>query len=168
MKSKPIIVCDANILIDYIDSNGVILCLASAHCYEIFTPEIVLKEVLGKRPKLDIGALGVRTCEVLLEQLFEAETFSNSCALSIQDSLCFIIARDNSWICATNEKALYNKCLREKLKTMRGLQFMFDLAMMGKLAKADAIETARKISSVNPRLPQSVVEDFIKMLDSIK
>ena len=167
MKPKPIIICDANILIDYINSNMAILSLASEHCYEIYAPHEVIKEATKKTPSLKLDALGVKTCDVEWGQIAEADELAGSCSLSLQDSLCFIVARDKKWICATNEKTLRNKCRREKVETFRGLRFMLDLVIAGKLNKEAAHTTAQKISETNATITQEIINDFIKMLNSI-
>jgi len=164
VSSKPIIICDANILIDYIDSDGTILCRAAAHCYDIFTTESIVREVMVKRPALNIAAYGVKICDAEFAQMAEAQEFSASSPLSFEDSLCFILARDNSWICATNEKALRNKCQKEKISTIRGLRFMLDLVSLGKLSKGDAIRIAKEIETANSRIPQNVIAEFIRLL----
>jgi len=39
------LICDANILIDYLLDRGKILRLATKHCYDIYIPRQVLEEV---------------------------------------------------------------------------------------------------------------------------
>ena len=164
MKPKGILICDANILIDYLDVNMSILCLATTHCYEIYVPETVLAEVRQIKG-VDLNALGIKRYELKFNHLVTAKKMSNSSSLSEEDSLCFIIAKEEGWICATNEKALRNKCQREKVDTIRGLRFMLDLVEHGRLSTEDAISTAKKIGDMNPRMPQNVIDKFIRLIE---
>ncbi|MFA6569475.1 MAG: hypothetical protein WCS96_14790 [Victivallales bacterium] len=156
------LVCDANILIDYFDNNKNVLKLATEHCYDIYVPVQVFEEV-EQMGESDAEKLGIRLVEPTIAQLSEAVNDDNS--LSDEDRLCFIIARDNKWICATNEKRLRNKCIRENVETIRGLKIMLELNALRKLGKQEAINTARKIKESNPRLAEEVVKDFNDALD---
>lgn len=155
------LVCDANILIDYYDNNKHILKLASTHCYDIYVPTQVFNEVRQISAQ-DAKRLGIKIVEPTLAQLVEAA--NESSALSDEDNLCFIIARDNGWICATNEKRLYNECKRKKVATIRGLRIMIELNKLQKLSHQDAVSTARKIQKANPRIAEQVIQEFIALL----
>lgn len=155
------LVCDANILIDYFESNKNILKLATEHCYNIYVPIQVFAEVKQMKEK-DAKELGIILIEPTLGQLSEA--VSDDSSLSDEDCLCFIIARDNNWICATNEKRLHNKCKRENVLTIRGLKIMLDLHCIQKLDKQEAIDTAKKIKKSNLRLTEEVIKDFYDTL----
>lgn len=157
------LVCDANILIDYFDNNKNVLRLATEHCYDIYVPTPVFEEVeqMGKN---DTEKLGIRLIEPTLAQLSEAVNGEGS--LSNEDRLCFIIARDNGWICATNEKSLRNKCKRENVETIRGLKIMLELHVLRKLSKEEAMDTAKKIKESNSRITEGVIQDFCDELDT--
>jgi len=155
------LVCDANILIDYFDTNKRILRLASAHRYRVLVPLPVFDEVTQMTDS-DAGSLGIELIEPSLEQLFEAS--NDQSALSDQDCLCLILARDNGWTCATNEKVLYNRCKGEGIAVIRGLRIMLELHLVGRLTVKEAMDTVNSIHSANPRLAQSVVNDFEKLL----
>ncbi len=156
------VVCDANILIDYFDNNKNVLSLAIDHCYDIYVPFPVFEEV-EQMEENDAVKLGIRLIEPTLPQLLEAVNDEGS--LSNEDRLCFIIARDNGWICATNEKTLRNKCKRESVETIRGLKIMLELHALRKLSKQEAIETARKIKESNSRITELVIQDFCDELE---
>ena len=114
----------------------------------------------------DAGKLGIRLIEPTFEQLLEAANDEGS--LSSEDRLCFIIARDNGWICATNEKSLRNKCKRESVETIRGLKIMLELHALRKLSKQEAIDTAKKIKESNSRITEGVIQDFCNELERQK
>lgn len=110
----------------------------------------------------DAKRLGIKVIEPTFAQLLEA--VNHISALSAKDCLCFIIARDNNWICATNEKRLYNECQRGNIDVIRGLKIMLELNSQQKLSSKDAIATARRIKAGNPRLTEDVIREFISML----
>ncbi len=157
------LVCDANILIDYFDNNKQVLKLATTHCYEIYVPTLVFDEVKQMDEK-DAKTLGIKIFEPSLVQVAEAASISDNSALSDQDCLCLIIARDKQWICATNEKRLYNECKRKKVDAIRGLKIMLELNRQKKLSLSNASETAKKIKDSNKRLTEKVIRTFIQML----
>lgn len=157
------LVCDANILIDYFDNNKHVLKLATTHCYEIYVPTLVFEEVEQMDEK-DAKRLGIKLFEPSLAQVNEAATISFNSALSDEDCLCLIIARDEKWICATNERRLYKECERRKVNAIRGLQIMLDLNSQDKLSSTDATATAQKIKDNNARLTEAVIKKFISLL----
>ena len=159
------LVCDANILIDYFDNNKNVLRSTTEHCYDIYVPYPVFDEV-EQMKESDAGKLGIRLIEPTFEQLLEAANDEGS--LSSEDRLCFIIARDNGWICATNEKSLRNKCKRESVETIRGLKIMLELHALRKLSKQEAIDTAKKIKESNSRITEGVIQDFCNELERQK
>ena len=157
------LVCDANILIDYFDNNKHVLKLATAHCYEIYVPTQIFNEV-EQMNEQDAKRLGIKLIEPTLPQLTEAVSISGNSALSGEDCLCLIIARDKKWICATNEKRLYNECKKQKVNVIRGLRIMLELNHQQKLDSKDATDTAEKIKDSNPRLTEAVLKKFISLL----
>lgn len=159
------IVCDANILIDYFDNDKNILKLATQHCFEIYVPTPIFAEVKQMTLK-DMDDLGLQLIEPGLEQLFEAIEISQRIGPSENDCICLIIARDMNWYCATNEKALYNKCSSEGIQAIRGLKIMIELVEKQILTKENSIKTAVKIKDSNPRITDKVIEQFIKLLNT--
>ena len=155
------VICDANILIDYYQSDKNILKLASQHCYDIYIPLPVFEEVY-QLIEDDLNELGLKIIEASLEQLIEAQKDQSS--LSFADYICLLLAKDNGWICATNEKALFNKCIKENVAVIRGLKFMVDLCKKEVLSKKDAIKIVNIIEQKNNRITKKIIAEFIDML----
>jgi rRNA-processing protein FCF1 len=155
------VICDANILIDYFQNEKIILKLASKYCYDIYVPRPVFDEVY-QLSEVDSNNLGLKIIEASYEQLIEAQTHESS--LSFADYICFLLARDNKWICATNEKVLFNKCQKEGVEVIRGFKFMIDLCKKEVLSKENAVKIAKKIEQENNRITKKVVTDLIKIL----
>lgn len=107
-----------------------LLKLATTHCYDIYVLTQVFDEV-KQMSEDDAKKLGIIIIEPSLSQLIEA--VEDSSALSDEDCLCLIIARDNAWTCATNEKRLCSECRRESVAVIRGLKIMLELNARQKL-----------------------------------
>ena len=110
----------------------------------------------------DPESLGILLAGPSLEQAFEAA--NDESVLSDQDCLSLIMARDNGWICATNEKVLYSRCQTEGVAAIRGLTIMLELHRIGQLTFDEAMETVNSIHATHPRLARSVVDGFEKLL----
>jgi rRNA-processing protein FCF1 len=161
------IVCDANILIDYFDNDKNILKLAAQHCFDIFVPTPILAEIEQISEEV-ARKLGLQLVEPNLSQLIEAIEMSKDIGSSENDCICLIIARDKGCHCATNEKALYNKCKRNNAEVIRGLGIMIELIKNNYLLKEYSIKTACKIKNSNPRITDKVVKDFIRIISEIR
>ena len=159
---KCIVICDADILIDYGCSNKKILQLVTQNLYEIWVPLPVWEEVKDLSEK-DAENLGLRIVEPTLEAVIEASSMHGG-SLSDEDNICFIIARDEKAICATNDKHLREKCERHSIRVIWGLEMMVQLYDLGKLSQEIAESTARKISENNPAITKEIIEKFLKLI----
>jgi rRNA-processing protein FCF1 len=152
------IISDANILIDYVSANTKILSLASKHLYEIYFPTTLLKEVPIISQQA-IKTLGIQLIEPELKQVIEAA--QHDTGTSPEDRLCYVLARDNHWACATNDKKLRRLCSNNNVICLWGFEIMVELVRQSVLSVEEAVKTAQKISAINPRITKSVVADFI-------
>jgi rRNA-processing protein FCF1 len=162
---KRIVICDANILIDYAKANKKIIGLVTEHLYEVWVPLPVWEEIedLSNKEGKD---LGLNIIEPSLAQAYEAANMYGG-GLSDEDNMCFIMARDEKAICATNEKPLRRKCKDNGIDVLWGLQIIIQLCEIGKLKADSAAKTGEKIAKMNPRITQKVLDDFIDKLDNI-
>ena len=149
---------DANVLIDYHQSDISILSLVSRHIGPVYIVSSVLEEV----DLLDESAcerLGFRIVEPTLAQAGEAHSLKGR--PSFQDSLCLVVCRDQSWTCVTNDKALRRSCAAEEIPTLWGLELMLKLSKGGHLSVEDAEQVAEQIHRSNPFfLNRKVLETF--------
>ncbi len=162
---KRVVICDANILIDYAKANKKIIGLITAHLYEIWIPLPVWSEVKDLSDD-DAELLGLNIAEPSLSQTYEAANMFGG-GLSDEDSMCFIMARDEKAICATNEKPLRKKCMENKIEVLWGLQMIIQLCEIGRLKVEGAVKIGEKIVKMNPRITQKVLDDFIAKLDAL-
>ncbi|MBF0216107.1 MAG: hypothetical protein HQL30_03820 [Candidatus Omnitrophica bacterium] len=162
---KRIVICDANILIDYAKANRKIISLMSEHLYEVWVPLPVWGEVKDLSDE-EAKTLGINIIEPTLAQTYEAADMHGG-GLSGEDNMCFIVARDEKAICATNEKTLKKKCEENGIEVLRGLRIMIQLCEIGELSVEAAIKTAEKVAKMNPSITPKVARDFIEQVRSI-
>ena len=158
------VICDANILIDYIQTDMQIIRLTSEHCFDIYVPEEIIREVDGLTPSV-IKANGLIPLKASIEQLMEAIEMADVSGLSEKDCICYIHAREKKCHCATNDKALFNKCRRDKIHVIRGLGFMLELCKKNIISPEEAISTAKRISVINAMITEEILLDFESLLN---
>lgn len=155
------IISDANVLIDYAKANKKVLQLAAKHLCEVYVPTPILKEVKDITGA-ELQRLGVVAFEPTLEQVVLAA--DRPLGLSFEDQLCFLIAKEQGWTCATNDKQLRNQCVASGVPIIWGLEIMLCLNKAGHLNRAEAEKTAEKICEVNKYIGQSVIKKFVAKL----
>lgn len=151
-------VLDANILIDYKDSDLNILSLFSQKLGTLYVPVQVAAEVKN----LSLQDLANHQLIIYEPDLMELSTaYAYKGALSPEDYLCFLVAQKYKWCCVTNEKRLRNECERNNIATVRGLRLLIELCQKGHITKSDAEVIAHKIHTVNPKhISESILQDF--------
>lgn len=151
-------ITDANVLIDYANTNPEILGLVSKHLGTV----CVLVDVLDEVEQLDVGqcqAIGLTIVEGSLDQMTEASQRGGP--LSFQDKLCLILARDNGWSCLSNDGPLRDACKAQGVSVVWGLEIMLELVEAGHLTADKVIEVAESIRSINPLyITQEIVGAF--------
>ena len=164
MPDRPaVLLSDANVLIDYRDSDLSILALVVQH----LAPVHVVREVVDEVDDLSLARcreLGLTVIEVEPEVLLQLATLSRR--LSRNDRLSLQVCRENDWICLTNDRLLRRICGEHNVRTKWGLELMLDLVSGGVLSASRALETARCIHANNPHHISTVVIDrFSSRLD---
>ena len=155
------IISDANVLIDYVIANKKILHLAVKHLCDIHVPVPVLKEVKDIS-RSELEKLGIIIFEPTLDQINQA--VQKPFGLSFQDQLCLLIAKENGWVCATNDKQLRAQCEAGKVEVIWGLDIMLRLNKQGFLERAEATKTAEKIAEINRYIGKEIIRQFIEKL----
>lgn len=163
MPEKPkLLLLDANVLIDYKNSDFTVLGLVNKHVEDITVLTTILEEAKGIEHS-DCEELGLRIEEPALSQLSQA-SFKKG-PLSFHDHLCLIFASDKGLICVTNDKALRQACKDEGVDLHWGLELMTELVRGQAMLAADAIEVAEKIHLRNPlHIPETLVERFSEIV----
>jgi len=145
--TKIAFVVDANVLIDYANADLTVLSILSREIGPVFVPDAVLDKV-DQLDRNDCDQLAIRVAEPSLEQLLDAGQRRGR--LAFDDSLCLILARDNGWICTTNDKALRSECAKIGVDVQWGLQLLIALVEKGELMVEDAESIASAIHETNP------------------
>ena len=152
-----LILVDANVLIDYANTDPTVLTLVVRH----LGPVHISKDVLDEVRQLDEAAcdrLGLVVVEGTLEQILEAGAGGGG--LSFPDWMCLILARDEGWTCVTNDGRLRRACVDEGVDVLWGLQLMVKLVEAGELAPTKAVEVAEAIGETNPWVSKRVIARF--------
>jgi len=107
--------------------------------------------------------LGLDIIEPSIAQIYEAANMFGG-GLSDEDHMCFIIARDEKAICATNEKPLRRKCKDSGIEVLWGLEMMAQLCEAGKITANSAEKLAHRIAQENITITQDIVIRFMKRI----
>jgi predicted nucleic acid-binding protein len=153
----PPLIADANVLIDYVNTDASILALLARHDGPVFVATAVLENV----DQLDVAEcerLGLTVVQPTVEELMEAGAKRGG--LAFDDHVCLILAREHKWCCVTNDKALRKACSVEKVRLRWGLEVMLTLVEKSVLAAEDAVAVARAIRATNPFISEAIVEQF--------
>ena len=144
---QTVLLADADVLIDYCESELDILKLVVQHIGRVVVLASVLDEVQGVTPT-QCGQFGIKVVEATTEQLMQAS--EGESRVSFNDYLCLITCRDEGWTCVTNDGALRRLCQRHGVATRFGLGLMVDLVAVGVLTRRCALAIARQIQASNP------------------
>ncbi len=164
-RARTVLLADADVLIDYRESELEILELVVEHVGRVVVLAPVLGEVRGVT-KTRCASLGVEVVEVETERLLRAAKVESS--VSFNDRLCLVACREEGWTCVTNDGALRRLCLRHGVETRFGLGLMVDLVAEGALTRRRAVAVARQIQAANPlHVNERVLERFLAALDDL-
>jgi len=159
-----ILIIDANVLIDYANTDLSILKLVTNHIAPIHVPSVVLDEV-DQLSVNDCSDIGITVVEETIEILLSAGEKRG--ALSFEDHVCLLLAKENSWTCVSNDKPLHRACTNEDITVMWGLRLMIELVKKDMLDKMDAMEIAESIQQSNPKhITTEIVEEFRKKINA--
>lgn len=145
--ASTVLLADADVLIDYRESDLEILALVVEHV----GPVAVLAPVLGEVCNVTVAQcsrLGIEVVEVETEQMLQAADVASR--VSFNDRLCMVVCREEDWTCVSNDGALRRLCRRHGVETRFGLGLMVDLVAAGALTRRRALAVARHIQEAEP------------------
>ncbi len=105
--SRPLLILDANILVDYAHCDDSIIAMISTHVGTINVATPVLGEV-KELAEADCARLGITLVKPDVNQLLAAAQGRGR--LSMQDHLCLLLAKERGWTCVTNDRPLRREC----------------------------------------------------------
>lgn len=152
--AQTVLLTDADVLIDYRESEIKILELVVQHIGRVVVLAPVLDEVQGVTPT-QCAQLGIEVVEVETEQLVRAAEVESR--VSFNDRLCLVACRE--------EGSLRQLCERHGVATRFGLGLMVDLVAVGALTRRRAMAVARQIQASNPlHINERVIQRFSEAL----
>jgi len=159
MPDRPtVLLSDANVLIDYRDSDITILSLVVQHV----APLHVVRDVVDEVDDLSLARcreLGLTVIDVDPAVLLELAALPRR--LSRRDRLSFYVSRENDWICVTNDRPLRKICGEHNVRVRWGLELMVELTNTGVLPASRALATAHRICANNPHhVTKEILERF--------
>lgn len=163
--ANEILLADADVLIDYLNSDLSVLQLTSRYIGPVKVTQPVLNSVNG---------LSATACKKHRIEIIEASTEllldagARSGALSFEDWICFLLCKQEGWTCVTNDRRLLSECRGCRVETRRGLSLMIELVRQGRLTDRKARRIAQKIAESNPyHINDQVLEGFTAALDEL-
>ena len=166
MTDRPqVLLSDANVLIDYRDSDPVSLRLVSEHVGPVHILRQVLEETKGMTLK-QCHSLSITVHELETEALLEQVNITSR--LAYADRLCFLACRNNGWICVSNDRRLRRMCEKHDISLFWGLELMVELVRTNALEPLRATQVATKIHENNPfHITRDIVERFVAKLEAL-
>jgi len=156
------LITDANVLIDFVETDVDVLGLMTAHLWDVYVADPVLAEVRAMNPGV-AKQLGLKRVEATVDELQEASQRGGS--LSSRDRLCLVLARNRGWGCLTNDRALRRSCKENKIPVIWGLEALLRLHGEGHISAKRALQTARAIHRQNPQhIHTRILTSFEKKL----
>ena len=153
-----VLLADADVLIDYLQSEFAVLSLVVEHVGHVVVLEQVLDEVRGLTAA-QCSRSGIEIVAAETERMFQAAAVESN--VSFNDRLCLVMCREERWTCVTNDGALRRLCLVHGVETRYGLGLMVDLVAAGVLTRRHAVSIARQIQASNPfHINERVLERF--------
>src|SRR6185295_15465545 len=140
MAAREILLADADVLIDYRDSDLTILRLVSEHIGRVRVLRPILAEAVGITERR-CAQLSIDIIDLETELMLKANSMAIS--ISVNDRLCVIACAHHGWTCVTNDGPLQKVCKAHGVPVRRGLGLMIDLVHSSALTEARALRVAR-------------------------
>lgn len=161
-----VLLADADVFIDYRDSELRILNLVTRHVGRLAVIPSVLDEVRGVTAT-ECARLVIEIIEVETSQMLQAASIRSG--VSFNDRLCLIVCQEEGWTCVTNDGALRRLCKRHGVNTRYGLGLMVDLVIDGVLTRRRAMAVARRMQVSNPfHINDKVLTRFADALNRVR
>ncbi len=160
-----VLLADADVLIDYRQSDFAVLALVAQHVGRVVVLLPVLDEVHGITATT-CAEIGIEIVEVETQRMLQAVEIESR--VSFNDRLCLVMCRENEWTCVTNDGALRRLCERHGVETRFGLGLLVDLVAAGGLPRGRAEDVARRMHASNPlHINERVLSRFGGALDAL-
>jgi hypothetical protein len=155
-KRRDAAICDANVLIDYVDADEDVIRELVKYWGTVYVPTRILYEV----KKLPIGraeGLGLTVIETPL-------ILPSAPGLSGPDRACLHFVISEGWTCIANDTLLRRECRRQGGRVVWGLEMLLKLVSAGQITKARAKGIAERIGVFNPEITGKLIAEFVDKL----
>jgi len=159
----PLLLVDACVLIDYVNTSRDVLEKVSKHAGQVHVVSTIFREVTQIGPE-DVLHLGLQVIEPSLDALVWAGAKRGR--LSFADRLALAVSKEHGFICVSNDKQLRDQCLREGVSVMWGLELLLKLVHSHAITKSKAEQVATAICRDNRWLGTAVLDQFLAKVDS--
>jgi predicted nucleic acid-binding protein len=157
-----LLIMDANVLIDFLDTDASVLALISQHVGSLHVARPVVEEV-AQFDESTAESLGITVVDASTEVLLAAA--SGRGRLSFPDRLCLVLAREKGWSCVSNDGRLRRACTDDGVEVLWGLEVIAMLVEAGALPVQAARDLALDIQRNNPRfITDEIVDRFLARL----
>ena len=161
-----VLLADADVLIDYRESDMSVLKEVGARIARVAVLSHTLDEVHDVTRE-DCALLDIDVIEVETQMLLAAA--EGEAQVSFNDNLCFLVCRERSWTCVTNDRALRRLCRGHHVKVRYGLSLMVDLVACEAIDRRRAASIARRMQKANPlHINERVLTRFSQALAAAK
>lgn len=158
-------IIDADVLIDYHESDIDVLKLFSTQISQIHIGRDTLQKVSG------VSNSEARRLKILVETptLKLATKASQSRGkLSYDDHVTLLLAYQNNWICITNDNALRSECIKEGVELLWGLEPIKLLVKHRIISLNKSLKIAKTIQISNPDfITDSILSRFEQQIREI-
>lgn len=159
-------ILDACVLIDFVTTDPSLLALTSQHVGPVHVASVVLAEV-EQLDESSAATMGLQVVEPALALSLEAARRQG--ALSFEDWVSLMLARDNGWTCVTNDRRLRSECEAQGISVRWSLALLELLVAAGALTVDGAADAAESFHQVNPRyVSADIVGRFKIKLRSVR
>lgn len=145
---KPGLLADANVVIDYANSDIEILTLVGTQIGPLAVAASVFEEA-WQVTREDCDRLGISVIETTETQHARATAVESDC--SFNDRLAFIVCQDRELVCVTNDRGLQELCKAHGVPARFGLGLMIDLVRCSAIDQDRAMAVAQRIGATNSR-----------------
>ncbi|MEA4883000.1 MAG: hypothetical protein VB144_04920 [Clostridia bacterium] len=157
---RPIVI-DAMAVIDFLDADPSILPLISQHVGDLHVTRPVFEEI-GRIDESQCNTLGIRIVDLTAEQYREAGSLVDG--LSFQDCTCFVLVRDNCWLCLTNDRRLRRECSSHAIGCLWSLETLVKLVQKSVLGPIEAYHIGEAIHRLNPFITHEILQKFSRLI----
>jgi len=155
-KRRDAAICDANVLIDYVDADEDVIRELVKYWGTVYVPTRILYEV-KKLPIDRAEVLGLSVIETPL-------ILPSAPGLSGPDRACLHFVISEGWTCIANDTLLRRECRRQGGRVVWGLEMLLKLVSAGQITKARAKGIAERIGVSNPEITDKLITEFVVKL----